>query len=1233
MSIFRNVSKRIFVLLVATAVLFGVLQGASAFAEGDNYSEPRSQNSGLGDDEGFMPGEVVALADSGEHALTIAAAYGLELKSYAYGIAVLSAPDPEEAVAQSMAATSTATRRDGEPLPQLSLNRLYQICEAGYKLGETTNKIGGPAYGYRDFAPPRPYEYNANGNTAAELAGAPEINKQWHHGFMCNEQAWELSYGKNVVVAVIDTGIDIDHPDFAGRIISKSYNSHTNQTGTAYVRDDYGHGTHVSGILAGMINDTAGLCGVAPQAEIMTIKANIPAAPGYFEQSSLLRGVNYAVENGAQVINMSLGRPYGSGADQLERTVIANAVMNGVTVICAAGNYNPGYVSYPAAYPETIAVSAIRWDGLFDISYSNYGPEVDIAAPGTSIYSTVRGGGYDYNSGTSMASPCVSGAAALVLSQHPEYTPDQVRNALCQTARDTGELGKDIFYGYGIVNSFAALLSPDELLTVTFDYNDGSRAPVIAKVAPGGKLLTTHAPMRDGYAFSGWYITGTADKFDFAEAIYQDMSLNALWASPAAGMYITEFPDQVLRREVLRMLNGDGSLRTEGSLIDAADLIALASFTYLDVADMLISDMTGLSYLSGLETLWCNDNQLTSLDVSKNTKLVQLICWNNQLTGLDISNNPLLKILCCDENRLYALDVSNNPLLEVVSCATNQVAALNVSQNSALKELNCSENRLSMLNVSQNTLLEVLWCYGNDLSELDVSNNPLMRLLSCFNGQLTTLDLSNNNELALADCRLNYLTSPDDVTGWREAGLFLGDTFLFHPQKTDIELSAYEYAFPDANFRGEVLRMLNTDGENRSDKSIMSWDDVLALALLPELYVSRMSIQDMTGLSYLSGLISLWCSFNQLTELDVSNNTALEYLSCWDNQLSVLDVSHNPALWYLDCDDNQLSSLDLTSNAALAIVHCDYNRLNTLLVSPNITLRYISCYSNQLTALDVSENTSLVRLDCRLNYLRSLEDIIGWQALGLVLNDSLEFYPQGDIPLIPVTDISGVPTQATAGRPLTLTGTVLPTDATNQAITWSVKEAGNTGAVIAGNTLTASAAGTVTATIIIKDGLGEGIDYLKEFIITVHGAVLEDHSFRAYLRTPQTYYSPGDTIYVDLMLVGELKYAMVESKTAYDTGLLEYLGYENLSCWLGQVYREDQNLITMRNVPNINMNVGVSCITPVRLITLKFKVKDILPAYEVTTDLSFAAINVYPTSDTSEATTTLGEPLTITLHK
>lgn len=267
------------------------------------------------------------------------------------------------------------------------------------------------------------------------------------------EKAWATNTGAAIKVGVVDTGIDLTHPDLQANIKGGVNTIHPNKT----PNDDNGHGTHVSGTAAAL-NNTIGVVGVGPNIHLYAIKVLGRNGSGFL--SDVIEGLEWAITNGMQVTNMSLGTT--SDIQSFHDAVIA--VRNaGIIQVAAAGN-SGGAVSFPAAYPEVIAVSAT--DSTDTIaSFSSRGPEVDLAAPGVDIPSTYKGSSYATLSGTSMATPHVTGAAALVLKTLPGvydtnangvWDPNEVQAKLEATATDLGMPGKDDLYGAGLLNAFLA---------------------------------------------------------------------------------------------------------------------------------------------------------------------------------------------------------------------------------------------------------------------------------------------------------------------------------------------------------------------------------------------------------------------------------------------------------------------------------------------------------------------------------------------------------------------------------------------------------------------------------------------------------------------------------------------------------------------------------------------------------------------------------------------------------
>ena len=225
-------------------------------------------------------------------------------------------------------------------------------------------------------------------------------------------------------------------------------------------------------------------------------------------------------------------------------------------------------------------------------------------------------------------------------------------------------------------------------------------------------------------------------------------------AVQSAGVAIdnTNFPDANFRTFVKNF-----DTNKDDSLSDTE----IAAVEEIDCYDKGISNLKGIEYFTALRSLNCGYNQLTALDVSKNTTLTKLYCKNNQLTVLDVSKNTALTYLRCNRNQLTSLDVSKNTALTWLYCSTNQLTSLDVSKNTALTKLDCYNNQLTSLDVSKNTALAGLNCGYNQLTALDVSKNTALTWLGCAGNQLTALDVSKNTALTDLDCDKNQLTSLD----------------------------------------------------------------------------------------------------------------------------------------------------------------------------------------------------------------------------------------------------------------------------------------------------------------------------------------------------------------------------------------------------------------------------------------------------------------------------------------
>ena len=290
--------------------------------------------------------------------------------------------------------------------------------------------------------------------TAGTAPGArePRRSEQWSLDDLAIEPAWSTSRGAGVDIAVVDSGVDGTHVDLAPKLCSGVAFLGSNgieQRGAGSV-DANGHGTHVAGIAAAATNGV-GMAGVAPDARIMPVR--VLDAGGSGSSSDVARGITWAVDHGAEVINLSLGGSRTAAVD----AAVAYAETSGVVVVAAAGNDGPGgAANYPAALDTPLGVGSYDQNGAVSW-FSTLGAYVDLAAPGSGILSTTKDGRWTYMSGTSMATPHVAATAALLLAAEPTLSPSQVRSRLIGSARDAGPVGHDTGYGWGRVDPLAAL--------------------------------------------------------------------------------------------------------------------------------------------------------------------------------------------------------------------------------------------------------------------------------------------------------------------------------------------------------------------------------------------------------------------------------------------------------------------------------------------------------------------------------------------------------------------------------------------------------------------------------------------------------------------------------------------------------------------------------------------------------------------------------------------------------
>lgn len=351
-------------------------------------------------------------------------------------------------------------------------------------------------------------------NFLAEGSAVPNdlyYSSQWHLPKISAPEAWGITTGSNdEPIAIIDSGVDLTHPDLINKLIP-GYNFLSENTDT---HDVLGHGTAVAGVAAALSNNLEGVSGVAWENPIMPLV--VLNSSNYATYYNIARAITYAVDRGVRVINISIG---GSSYSSTLQNAVNYAWNKGAVIFASAMNNGTSNPYYPAACQNVLAISATT-SGDERAGWSNYGNWIDLSAPGEYILTTSNGGGYGSRSGTSFASPLVAGVAALIFSANPSLTNQEVVNILIENSDDLGPIGFDPSFGFGRVNAYRSLLKAIESTIESEEMKElpsqDTQPPVISITSPSNGStvkgeLTIYVSATDNVGISevSLYINGS----------------------------------------------------------------------------------------------------------------------------------------------------------------------------------------------------------------------------------------------------------------------------------------------------------------------------------------------------------------------------------------------------------------------------------------------------------------------------------------------------------------------------------------------------------------------------------------------------------------------------------------------------------------------------------------------------------------------------------------------------
>ncbi len=489
----------------------------------------------------------------------------------------------------------------------------------------------------------------------------PYISSQWSLTDIQALHAWNQIYRlhKSIVVAVLDTGINSDHPDLQSRISPHGYNFTSNDNNTT---DVLGHGTLVSGIIAAQTNNGIGIAGVAGNYDVQILPLKVCGPSGCYS-SEIISAIQYAIDQQVDVINISLGGAYSS---ETENYIIQKAIQSGIVVIAAAGNQGDSSYFYPASYDNVISVGSISSNHVRS-SFSNFNNKITVVAPGEAILTTTNNGNYSARYGTSFSSPIVAGIAAVMKGIDPEMDASDFKQLLSVTSKDLGTVGRDIYYGFGSVDM-------NQAVTKALSTTRQKQGNLPGNINHSGY-----------YATSGdWiYFANENDQYRLYKIHKEGTSIQKL--SNDSVQYLNVFDDVVYYSNVtdgykLYKIGADGSARQK--LNDDASFFITVVDGYVYYSNQNENDHMYKISINGTQKTKLNDDRSNSLHVWQGWVYYQNLSDESSLYRISIDGTWRSKIM---DDRMWFIQVSANEIFYQNESDGDKIYKVNTNGSSRTK--------------------------------------------------------------------------------------------------------------------------------------------------------------------------------------------------------------------------------------------------------------------------------------------------------------------------------------------------------------------------------------------------------------------------------------------------------------------------------------------------------------------------------------------------------------------